>query len=279
MNIENVDWQIISKCNRSCPYCYGPLSIDELSIDKIYKIIDKLVYNGVKQLGITGGEPLIHPYISEIINYSFDSGLKIYLSTNCDYYSKYSELIKEKVSIIGIPIDGSNAKTHDLNRGTQNFKSVLNAANDIYNSKCTTKIKFGTVVTVDNCNELLKIEKIISKYNSKIIFWKLYELISYERNKSKVAPIKCSMQLYTSKLGQYIDINKIIFDTIDKRDKSYFFLKPNGDVFIPQLSKNISQERIIGNILYDNFESIALKFNELVDICGYFKNYRYMKGE
>lgn len=275
MIIENVDWQITSRCNRNCPYCFGPLNIDEISLVNMYKIIDKMAKNGTKQLGITGGEPLEHPFISEIINYSVELGIKIYLSTNCDYYYKYSDLIKEKVSILGIPIDGANEKTHDLHRGNQSFKAIIEAANDIYNSDCKTKIKFGTVVTKFNYNQLLDIEKLISKYTSKIIFWKLYELISYERNQKNVEQLKNIAE--PSVLGKYLDSKKIIFDSINKRDRSYFFIKPNGDVFIPYLNNKISNEELIGNLLNDDYEDILSNFKKNVNTCGYFEKYRYMK--
>lgn len=275
MVIENVDWQITARCNRNCPYCFGPLNIDEISLINMYKIIDKLAKNGTKQLGITGGEPLVYPFISEIINYSVELGIKIYLSTNCDYYYKYSDLIKEKVSILGIPIDGANDEMHNLHRGEQSFKAIIETANDIYNSDCKTKIKFGTVVTRFNFNQLLDIEKLISKYASKVIFWKLYELVSYERNQKKVEQLKPIIT--PNFLGQYLDSKKIIYDSINKRDRSYFFIKPNGDVFIPFLNDNLSKEELIGNLLNDNYENIISNFEENVNTYGYFKNYRYMK--
>ena len=109
MIIENVDWQLTSVCNRNCKYCFGPSHIQSLTKSEVFKIIDCLSSYGVKQLGITGGEPLMYPDIEEIINYAVSIGLNIYLSTNCDYYFTYAKLIKEKVSIIGIPIDGSMA--------------------------------------------------------------------------------------------------------------------------------------------------------------------------
>lgn len=56
MIIENADRQLTSLCNRKCKYCFGPIHMLELSKEDIFKIIDNLSLNGVKQLGITGGE-------------------------------------------------------------------------------------------------------------------------------------------------------------------------------------------------------------------------------
>lgn len=279
MIIENVDWQITSFCNRNCKYCFGPSHIQSLNKSEIFKIIDCLSSNGVKQLGITGGEPLLYPDIEEIINYAISIGLNIYLSTNCDYYFTYAKLIKEKISIIGIPIDGSNAETHDYLRGHGSFENIKRVLNDISNGDSKIKIKFGTVITNCNQNDLLAIEKFISSYSSKIIFWKLYEIITYDRNLGGTEELRCDSAIKKNNLGQFLDKQLIIDDTSNKRNKSYFFLKPNGDVFVPELTHKISYERIIGNILMDDFKVIASRFHNLVNDVGYYSNYRYMKNE
>ncbi|MFH1036859.1 MAG: radical SAM protein, partial [Patescibacteria group bacterium] len=53
-----VCWRITSKCNRKCPFCFRP-DRQELNSKKVFKIVDDLAKNGVKGLGITGGEPLL----------------------------------------------------------------------------------------------------------------------------------------------------------------------------------------------------------------------------
>lgn len=278
MKIENVDWQITSLCNRKCNYCFGPTKNRDLNLSNIYRVIDQLVELGTKQLGITGGEPLVYPYISKVIEYANNVGLKIYLSTNCDFYFKYSELIKQNVSIIGIPIDGANEQTHDFHRGKGSFCNITNALNDIIESSSNIKIKLGTVVTKQNKNELLEIEKYILKYDSKILFWKLYEVISYDRNAEQSKELYVDILKTNAILGQYFDVNRIVYDTINERNKSYFFIKPNGDVFIPTLNKSISTENVIGNILEDNISEIILSFETIANIQGYYKDYRYMKN-
>lgn len=278
MKIENVDWQLTSFCNRNCKYCFGPPHMSELTKENIFKIIDILSLNGVKQLGITGGEPLLHPHIEEIINYVSYVGLNIYLSTNCDYYFKYAKLIKEKISIIGIPIDGSNKEMHDYIRGQGSFENIQKVLNDISNSDSKIKIKIGTVITKYNQNNLLAIEKFISAYSSKIIFWKLYEMIAYNRNIYGVNELQCNGKVEKKLLGQFIDKKIIIDNNKHKRDKSYFFLKPNGDVFVPELMNYISNEYIIGNLLMDDFQKIQKHFEAIMNPIGYFCNYRYMKN-
>lgn len=277
--IENIDWQILSDCNRKCKYCFGPKNYNQLSISEMKHIIDIMSENGVKQIGITGGEPLLYNNFETLIEYINSKDILIYLSTNCDYYYKYKDLIKEKVSIIGIPIDGSNEVTHDYLRGKGSYSSVINTIQDIFDSNTNLKIKIGSVITKKNLFDVLDIGNLISKYEEKIIFWKLYELISYDRNQKFVSQLLPDCDWIKTIKGFDFSFNKskIVFDSKAKRDKSYFFLKPNADVFVPVLTGETSYEKIIGNILTDDYNLLSIRFNEIANYKGYNKKYRYMK--
>ena len=63
-----VRFSITSVCNMNCDYCHneGNHSIDELSIDNILLIVDKIMKYGVRRIGLAGGEPLMHKDIEEI---------------------------------------------------------------------------------------------------------------------------------------------------------------------------------------------------------------------
>ncbi len=278
MRIENVDWQITSRCNRMCPYCFGPAGVNDLPLSDVKSIVDILTRMGVKQIGITGGEPLLYPHIAELVEYIVGKGIQIYLSSNCDHYSEFANLIKEKVSILGVPLDGASVITHDSIRGLGSFHSVTSAISDICSSRCSTKVKVGTVLLNSNASELANIEKILLPYREKILYWKIYELIIYSRNKAAATSLQTPYICGHQDLGQYIGPQKVVFDTIEERDRSYFFIKPNGDVFVPCLNHNVSLERNIGNIFDCNIESVVLTFNEIANHSGYNKAYRYMNN-
>lgn len=278
MNIENVDWQITSNCNRMCPYCFGPSGVADLPISESKHVVDILEKLGAKQIGITGGEPLLYPHIAELIEYIFAKGIRIYLSSNCDLYNEFAPIIKDKVSILGVPLDGPTPTIHDAIRGNGSFQNVIYAIADICRSNCNTKIKVGTVLNKRNKNELRDIEKLLSPYQERILFWKIYELIIYPKNRTTALPTKTRYLVDGNSFGDYINCEKIIIDTVEERNRSYFFLKPNGDVFIPYLNHNESAEVPLGNLLHDDIKLIAYMFQEMVNRSGYNKSFRFMKN-
>lgn len=266
-----IDWQITSKCNRQCEFCYGPKN-QEMSTDDIYQMIDNFEKIGVRVVGITGGEPLIVPNIANIFKYIKDKQMGICLSSNVDLYPKYKREILEYVDTMGIPIEGSTKDLHDTLRGDGNFESINYALEDIC-ANSDIKFRIGTVVTERNYRDLVGIEKLLSKYRDKIIYWKLYEYIVYRpdvQNNDLGIKDRSAMLNEVSKLGNYLEKDSIVLDTLEKRSKSYFLIKPSGDVFVPTLNKQtmVMDENVIGNVLHDPF-GVLNKWRNCISLDGY----------
>lgn len=266
-----IDWQITSKCNRHCEFCYGPKH-QEMSISDIYKMIDNFEKIGVKVVGITGGEPLIVPDITNIFKYIKSKNMAICLSSNVDFYPKYKKDILQYVDTMGIPIEGSTKALHDSLRGEGNFESINYALEDIC-ANSNIKFRIGTVITEKNYRDLVGIEKLLNKFRDNIIYWKLYEYIVYRpevQNSDMGIENRIAMLDEVSKLGNYLDKDSIILDTLEKRSKSYFLIKPNGDVFVPTLNNqtNVMDENVIGNVLHDPF-GVLDNWNNCISFEGY----------
>jgi len=272
-----VDWQITSSCTRDCTFCYGPKSTKELSFEDISRIIDTLKHIGVKVVGITGGEPLLRDDIVDILKYIKGKEMGICLSTNCDLYSNYRDVIKKYVDAIGIPVESSDKKIHDSLRGGKNFDNVVFALNDI-SENCNMKIRIGTVLTNKNYHTLEELELFLSKFDDNIVYWKIYEYICYSlksQNDNLIIDDYRSLSHHINGLGKYINSNKIIIDTLEKRNCSYFLIKPNGDAFIPLLSQISSTEYILGNLL-EHPDEVIDKWKKNINYINYTQPYRCM---
>lgn len=74
----------LSGCNLRCSYCDTKYALEnnsgeELSIEKIIEKVDKI---GFKNITITGGEPLIHKDIDELVSKLLNKGYNINIETN-----------------------------------------------------------------------------------------------------------------------------------------------------------------------------------------------------
>ncbi len=74
---------VTDRCNLSCGYC---TEFDNTrphpDLDSIIRRIDKIADLGVMKLSLSGGEPLLHPEIEQIIRHAKSRRLNVSLSTN-----------------------------------------------------------------------------------------------------------------------------------------------------------------------------------------------------
>lgn len=157
--------EITSNCNLKCKHCYNNScnkNIQEIDYKKICEIIDELKQNGVYSVTISGGEPTIHRDFEKVIEYLACSNLNICLNTNGIFIT---EKICQKLHGLGIKdiqisVDGLE-KTHDIIRGSGNFKKTFNS---IMNA-----IKFGLNVRIGytvNALNYLELDSFFEKISS-----------------------------------------------------------------------------------------------------------------
>ncbi len=119
-----VAWNITKKCNFKCKHCYsestGETDVAELSLSEIKDTIKQMKALKVPVVLLSGGEPLMHPHIFEIIEAVRKAGMRISLSTNGSLITKEVALrLKELgVSYVGISLDGIGA-VNDHFRGVE----------------------------------------------------------------------------------------------------------------------------------------------------------------
>jgi radical SAM protein with 4Fe4S-binding SPASM domain len=178
-----VDFFLTERCNLKCLFCNFPL-IDkrrykqELKKRELIKIVDFCKENGVRIIGILGGEPLCRkniliPLMRRIKKYGIDGSMV----TNGTLFDEktISEIVKIEWDLIRFSIDGTE-KIHDFLRNKKgSFKLAVKAIkkfNEIKRklkkSKPTIEINF--VLCNKNYKELPKVVELSSELNCNYIY-------------------------------------------------------------------------------------------------------------
>lgn len=142
---EEVTIYITYNCNLSCFHCgfiNDAFLIDDqekdlfrtkkdqvkfMDIDLLRGISEECASLGCKRVYIDGGEVLLHPNISEIINIFSEKSFETILLTNGTLLNeKICDLLMRKGWDVVISIDGPDASTHDSIRGKGSFKKIIN---------------------------------------------------------------------------------------------------------------------------------------------------------
>ncbi len=156
---------ILGSCNLRCISCphsildsgvpKGSMKVNDFKkvFDKIYKEASDITHVSL----YSWGEPFMHPYLDEIINYVHSKNVAVALSSNLSI--KFKDRIKKviktspeylKISISGFYADAYN-NTHqggDINLVKENMKLISELINE-YNSKTLVDINYH--LYRDNC--------------------------------------------------------------------------------------------------------------------------------
>lgn len=125
--------EINSHCNKKCIYCYNEDIIESftvLPLSVVTKIIDEMKALGVNNISLSGGEPMLHPNILDILAYCHDTDIKVTMITNCSVINKENiRSLTESGPNLQLTIDSGIEDIHNMSRGKgtlQGQKSALN---------------------------------------------------------------------------------------------------------------------------------------------------------
>lgn len=272
-----IDWRITGLCNDDCLYCYGPSKKTIPSVETINKINDKILSANIGIVRFSGGEPTLVKGFSSIIQKISKNGKSIVLSTNGAKYLENKDIIDLHIDKLNLPIDGYNEEIQaKCGHSANSFKKVVEILEGFKDVPPSFPIKIGTVLTKHNSsiNNLKEIFSLLSHYH--IDSWKIYQYIPEGENAdinhciSTAHFNKLQTQLLESVNGTNL---KIRFASQQSRSNAYFIIQPNGEVVIPcDTSNNMFEERVLGNILTDDFDLLFSSWSEIAIIENHNNN-------
>ena len=130
MNLKDITIEITQQCPNHCLHCSSLSSNYKtfcLSFEKVTELINDAVVLGCKTINLSGGEPFVHPEITQIVDYIFEKGLHCYIYTSgiCliggvpgPISTKILKTIKGKVTKYIVNVESSDEETYNRIMGT-----------------------------------------------------------------------------------------------------------------------------------------------------------------
>ncbi len=151
--LYTVELRLTRACNLSCRHCSvgaGKKVDEELTVEELFDVIDQIGAMRALYLVLTGGEPLLHKDLKELVSHSTSKDLAVSIDTNGILLSKSlaSDLRKEGVSSIQVSIDGAK-QVHDSIRGNGSFEKAIRGIRNSLEIGIYTTINF----TVSRLNQ------------------------------------------------------------------------------------------------------------------------------
>lgn len=269
------NYYVTYRCNASCSFCdiwERPSSY--ASIDTVYKNLGDLRKLGIKVIDFTGGEPLLHRQIDELLAMARKAGLITTLTTNALLYPKWAERLRGLVNMLHFSLDSSDRERHDRSRGIACYDKLIESIKIARSIGERPDILFTTGKdTVDELeevynsiclpNNLVLIINPLFEYNAKGTLNKLDEE-AIRTLKTKWVGRK-NVYLNRAFLDLRLEGGNNIYDPVCKAASSTIVISPENKLILPcyHLGK---QEIPIEDNLYALYTSPKVK--DLVALEG-----------
>ena len=150
--LGEIFFYLTEECNLRCRHCWiAPRFVGterphrHLDRELFAAIIEQAIPLGLTGVKLSGGEPLLHPEITEILRFIKVKGLRLTLETNgvlCT--QQLADILSAKDgAFVSVSLDGADAETHEWMRGVRGcFEAVLEGVRNLVEAGLTPQIIF-----------------------------------------------------------------------------------------------------------------------------------------
>lgn len=141
--LKNIYFYLTKGCNLKCRHCWiapeyqssSSNSLPVMDIGLMQSIIEQAKPLGLVGVKLTGGEPLMHPLISDILELIHSESLNLTIETNGILCTPgLAEQIKRSANrlSVSVSLDGADAQVHEWVRGVPgSFDAALEGLNNL----------------------------------------------------------------------------------------------------------------------------------------------------
>jgi sulfatase maturation enzyme AslB (radical SAM superfamily) len=109
------------RCDLNCQHCLRgyPKKPTDFPLELLGKLLSQAIPFGAHHIGLTGGEPCLHPEFESIVDKIVAHGYSWHFVSNGQRTAPYLPIMKKynaKLSHLSLSVDGANAETHDAIR-------------------------------------------------------------------------------------------------------------------------------------------------------------------
>lgn len=120
------NYYVTYRCNAACSFCdIWERPSPYITLEEAKANLAALKRLGVKVVDFTGGEPLLHRQLDELLKECKRLGLLTTITTNCLLYPKYANRLQGLVDMLHFSLDSPERDEHDLSRGVKCFDKVM----------------------------------------------------------------------------------------------------------------------------------------------------------
>ena len=242
MNKKSVCWNITSRCNGECKFCYRLLSNRDNTLEQNRKVLKKLISMGIEKITWTGGEALLYNDLLVLMKEAHEKGIKNNLITNGKLLDrdKINDM-EEYIDYITFSLDALDKDVNErLGRGKNHAEHIIELLDFIVNNQKNIKIKLNSIITKVNVENIKEVINIAKKYP--FSRWKIFKFLPLRGKACKNKKDFIIDDNQYEKLIKYIKKQKNICKVEECREEeiqlNYLLINPTGDFLITENNKD-----------------------------------------
>jgi MoaA/NifB/PqqE/SkfB family radical SAM enzyme len=257
------NYYVTYRCNASCHFCdIWEKPSPYVTIEVVTQNLNDLKRLGVKVIDFTGGEPLLHRQIDQLLTLAKERKFITTLTTNGLLYPKYAHKLKGKVDMLHFSLDSPVKAEHDASRGIACFDQVMESIRIAKSLEERPDILF--TVFEHNVHQIEKVWREICLPNGLVLLLNpVFEYNQVETGKS-LSTETLETLLYWSRQKQvylneaFVSLRKDggnhISKPVCKAASSTIVISPENKLLLPCYHLGI-EEIAIDGALYDVYHS------------------------
>lgn len=116
------NYYVTYRCNAKCSFCdIWEKPSPYITLENAEQNLKDLKRLGVNVVDFTGGEPLLHRQLPELLKLAKNLGMITTVTTNALLYPKHASKLKGLIDMLHFSLDSPNEEEHNLSRGVQLF--------------------------------------------------------------------------------------------------------------------------------------------------------------
>ena len=160
-----VDLHVTNRCNLKCKHCVytsGEWEMPDMTLDTVKSLIPSFKKLGVKEVHITGGEPLVNKEFFDIAKCLHENGFGTRVQTNGILITpEIARKLKESgIEYVLISIDGLEKTHNSFRNNDKSFDYAVNAVKICLEEGLYTRV--NTVINKSNVQDLPELIKFIN---------------------------------------------------------------------------------------------------------------------
>lgn len=165
---------LTEKCDKKCIYCYNygkeeNVSKFEIDLNIAKNVVKQAYFLGIKNILLTGGEPLMYTYINELVSYISDLGIEISILSKGNISNEFLKRVDKNKLDFTFSMDSLNEIIVEEILGAKNALNIFYQDIEIL-KKNKIEFNISSVICNRNINNYIKdLEKFLKFKPNKII--------------------------------------------------------------------------------------------------------------